>query len=67
MPQSPEEIAARLGVSVEFGREHQGFRHRCVDSRFYNACCIVADPECHKIALWYMRDSGVLPCEAVAS
>lgn len=60
--ETPEEIAARLGVSIECGREHQG-EHRCIDGRRYVTSCLVSDPTCDRIARRYyvIGDSPYLP------
>jgi hypothetical protein len=52
--QSPEEIAERLGKSIEWARDHTG-RHRCVDGRRYIYSCLVSDVSCDKVARSYMR------------
>lgn len=50
--ESPKAISARLGVSLECGREHQG-DHRCIDGRHYIMSCLVSDPTCDRIARRY--------------
>jgi hypothetical protein len=48
--ESPEQVVARLGISIEAAREHVG-DHRCVDGRRYVGSCLVTDPACHDVAV----------------
>jgi hypothetical protein len=52
--QTPQEIAERLGKSLDWASEHSGY-HVCVDRRHYVWSCIVADPECDSTARYFMR------------
>lgn len=57
--EGPQEIVTRLGVSIEFARQHQG-PHRCVDGRRYVASCLVADPTCDRVAQAWLLDTTTI-------
>jgi hypothetical protein len=60
--EGPTEIAARLGVSIESAREHQG-RHRCVDGKRYVVSCLVSDRRCDSVARSYMHMNVCTVCQ----
>jgi hypothetical protein len=47
--QTPEQVAERFGLPIEWARLHIG-DHRCVDGRRYIVSCLVTDPSCDHIA-----------------
>lgn len=53
LAETPQQIAARFGRSIEFGREHQG-RHRCVDGRWYLYSCLISDPGSDRVGRSYL-------------
>lgn len=51
-------VAARFGQAPEWGRYHTTGRHVCVDGRWYNADCLVTDPDFERTARYFMAKTA---------
>jgi hypothetical protein len=59
-PETPEQCAARLGLSTAFVRLHYR-SHICVDGKGYQFSCLVSDPDFTEVAHYFMRQNGIDP------